>query len=153
MLTQSREVKDHPHHEEKYDELELYPFDKGGNRDFYLFIEERKHYKNSKVEAFSIVVLCNCGEGYRPYIEIQHEPRSRYSESNDLKNDGLQVWILDDNYERITPLYCNNEADFGGKSDAECYIHFKNKRLDQTINDIIDVYPPKMEFKECSNND
>lgn len=138
MLTSPEEYTDHPYHEEEYEEFEPYPYKNLKDREQLVFIEERKVYdSDDMVSSFSIIVLCNTGEGYKPVFEIQHEPRNEYPEAVNLKKDGLTVWELNSNYIRLGNFDCNYQPDFAEFSEHECYHAVKEEHFDTIVPKIL----------------
>ncbi|MDB2274342.1 hypothetical protein PM022_07230 [Halorubrum ezzemoulense] len=137
MPTAVSEYTRHPRHEEEYDEFEPYSYTKLPDRDQVVLVEERIQYDDDdNIHSFSIIILCNAGDGYEPIFELQHEPRSRYPESINLKRSGIEVWELGPNYTRLGSFDCNFQPDFEGLPEHECYQLIKT-RFDVIVRDVL----------------
>jgi len=128
----------HPHHEEKYDEL--LPYNLGDFNDFDPFlVEERRTAEDPDSIAFSFIIYCNTGGRYHPYYEIQHEPRNKYRESPDLTEVGMCIWDLGPQCRRVQNFKMNMEEDLLSMTSQECYNYVKSE-FETILPSINDVY-------------
>jgi hypothetical protein len=143
MSRESRST-DHPYHDEEYDEVQAWHYNRLPLSGKNMLIEERKALdSNNDVQAFSLILLYSSspGSGFLPFVEIQHEPRRKYPNSINLIKDGTILWDLDNNFRRLKDFECDHKPDFRQTNNIECYEKLINKELDKIIEDLFLHHP------------